>query len=258
MLRIFGGDVDWGDTKNYYLGGNRESGRFQFYLWDSELSLGLVLRDIVTDVKAFPSNVPRTPGRLFWKLQDHAEYRLRFADRIQHHFFNNGALTPEQNIERWNRLADQVELPFLAESARWGAAPGSPQLIMSPTIWREQVDWVINDFFPVRTAIVLEQFQSIGLYPSIEAPAFLIDDRPQHGGSVNIGASLTAVAETDLEVYFTTDGSDPRLPGGDINPSAQKLTAESSFTVNANTVVKARSFRNGIWSALSRAEYEVV
>lgn len=258
MLRIFGGDVDWGDTKNYYLGGNRESGRFQFYLWDSELSLGLVLRDIVTDVKAFPSNVPRTPGRLFWKLQDHTEYRLRFADRIQHHFFNNGALTPEQNIERWNRLADQVELPFLAESARWGAAPGSPQLIMSPAIWREQVDWVINDFFPVRTAIVLEQFQSIGLYPSIEAPAFLIDDRPQHGGSVNIGAALTAVAKTDLDVYFTTDGSDPRLPGGDINPSAQKLTAESSFTVNANTVVKARSFRNGIWSALSRAEYEVV
>jgi hypothetical protein len=44
------------------------------------------------------------PAGLHTNLIKSAEYRLLFADRIYKHLFNNGALTPEQNIARWQKL----------------------------------------------------------------------------------------------------------------------------------------------------------
>jgi hypothetical protein len=66
------------------------------------------------------------PQWLHHKLTENNEYRLKFADRVYRHFFNEGVLTPESNIVRFKETADQLDLAIIAESARWGDSKNSP------------------------------------------------------------------------------------------------------------------------------------
>lgn len=78
--------------------------------------------------------------------------------------------------------------------------------------------------------------------PFIERPRF-----NQNGGEVVAGFLLTMSAPTGT-VYYTTDGSDPRSPGGAVS---SKATAYSSPVVIEKTAqVVARSFNGSLWSAL--------
>ncbi len=62
------------------------------------------------------------------------------------------------------------------------------------------------------------------LFPTIDAPAFLINGSVQHGGTITPGSNLRFAASNGT-VYYTTDGSDPRLFGGGINPNAATYTS---------------------------------
>ncbi|MCX7427381.1 MAG: CotH kinase family protein, partial [Planctomycetia bacterium] len=52
----------------------------------------------------------------------------------------------------------------------------------------------------------------------------------QDGGTIDVGGSVTASTPIGT-VYYTTDGSDPRLPGGGLSPTAVALGRESSDSV---------------------------
>ncbi|MBN1844442.1 MAG: lamin tail domain-containing protein [Sedimentisphaerales bacterium] len=56
-------------------------------------------------------------------------------------------------------------------------------------------------------------------------------------------------------VWFTANNEDPRLAGGSINPHAAEYT--NPFALTHSTVIKARTFDNGEWSALAEAVYAV-
>jgi hypothetical protein len=61
------------------------------------------------------------------------------------------------------------------------------------------------------------------------------------------------ITGTNGTIYFTTDGSDPRLPGGAISGAAQSYSAP--FALNAPATVSAR-IRNGTnWSGLTKAVF---
>jgi len=51
-------------------------------------------------------------------------------------------------------------------------------------------------------------------------------------------------------IYYTTDGSDPRLFDNSVAPSATTATSFTTITVASPTIVKARVFLNNKWSAL--------
>ncbi len=53
-------------------------------------------------------------------------------------------------------------------------------------------------------------------------------------------ASVTLTA-TQGTIYYTTDGTDPRLPGGGIRPTAQTLASGASATVAGSTLLVARA-----------------
>ena len=57
-------------------------------------------------------------------------------------------------------------------------------------------------------------------------------------------------------VYFTMDGTDPRLSGGQINPRAVKSTGQP-FPIGDNAIVLARALLDNQWSPLSRAVFQV-
>jgi hypothetical protein len=58
-------------------------------------------------------------------------------------------------------------------------------------------------------------------------------------------------------IYFTTDGSDPRLVGGAVNSASAQLYS-SPVSLAVATHVKARILRNGQWSALTEAAFTPV
>ena len=61
-------------------------------------------------------------------------------------------------------------------------------------------------------------------------------------------------------VYFTTDGTDPRLPGGAVNDAAAGGTAQlfvDPTALNDSATVKARSLAGGQWSAVTEATFLV-
>ena len=144
------------------------------------------------------------------------DYSILLADRIHKHFFNNGALTPSKNIQRLKRRVDEARLGFISEAARWG------NLFREPSSWESYQNRLLNNHFPGLTMTMIGRFKSAGMYPDIIAPVY-----SQHGGSVSPDTPVTMATDANT-IYYTLDGSDPRLPGGVPNPNA--LT--SSFDVS--------------------------
>ncbi|MCK4886783.1 MAG: CotH kinase family protein, partial [Planctomycetes bacterium] len=66
---------------------------------------------------------------------------------------------------------------------------------------------------------------------------------------------LIGFATTPGTVYYTTDGNDPRLHGGAVNPAANIYTTPISFS--KSTQVKARELDSGEWTALNEATFSV-
>ena len=136
------------------------------------------------------------------------DFDMLVADRIHMHFFNDGALTPAKNIERLQKRVDEARPGFIAESARWGDR------------FREYQDWLnyqqnlVNNHFRGLTSTMIGRFRASGMYPDTIAPVF-----SQHGGSILPTTPLTMSTNADT-IYYTLDGSDPRLPGGIANPTA--------------------------------------
>ncbi|MDG2385245.1 MAG: CotH kinase family protein [Pirellulaceae bacterium] len=87
-----------------------------------------------------------------------------------------------------------------------------------------------------------------------------------HGINTSTGSSdflilpeLVAVPQDEqprrLPIYFTTDGSDPRLAGGAMNPNANLYT--TPLTINSETTVQARVLQDEVWSAVESRNYLV-
>ncbi len=184
-----------------------------------------------------------TPWWMHEKLMDNEEYVLKFADHVHAHFFNGGALTAEANISRMGARTNEIYSAVVAESARWGDSTGS--LYTRNNDWLDTVDWLLESYMPYRTAYVLTQLQTKGLYPSVSAPVF-----SQHGGSIEAGFALS-ISKGSGTIYYTTDGSDPREVGGAVAGAAYS----AAITLNQTTQVKARVLSGGVWSALTRATF---
>jgi hypothetical protein len=67
------------------------------------------------------------------------------------------------------------------------------------------------------------------------------------GGMVTNGTSVTITPAPGTTLYYTTDGTDPRLFGGGISPSASTSTEPVTLAVNANIGIVARAKRAGSW-----------
>jgi hypothetical protein len=96
--------------------------------------------------------------------------------------------------------------------------------------------------------VFMEAFRSAGILPSVDPPAF-----NQHGGAIPLDFQLEVHGPEQVDYWLTTDGSDPRLPGGSVNPMAILYAAPISLGQGA--IVKARALRDDEWSAVSQAEF---
>ncbi|MFO1500372.1 MAG: FN3 associated domain-containing protein [Verrucomicrobiota bacterium] len=192
------------------------------------------------------------PAGLFSALfvQGDPEYRTLLADRIYRRCFNQGALTPERTTDRLKTRCDELELAFAAEAARWMYRP--------PNGWLAVRNSILGHWLPARTAQLVKELRDAGFYPALDAPTL-----NQQGGRVEPGFQV-AFSASQGTIYYTLDGTDPRLPGGAIAPSAQAApihsagrdTAASLPPIRQNTVVKSRVRAGQEWSALNEAFFQ--
>ena len=135
------------------------------------------------------------------------EYRLRFADRIYKHMFNNGPMTTAQNLARFDARAPFVEAGIFGESARWGDSKVATPFNRNHWITARNAS---RNWFNGRFNTFLTQAKTKYLYPSVDPPVF-----NQRGGSVAAGfqATLSNPNAGSGTIYYTTDGSDPRPAG---------------------------------------------
>jgi hypothetical protein len=211
IVNMWGGNWDW-PWKNYRITRDRtEAGTgFKFYIWDYENTMGNnrerspLDKDRVAGLGSDGLGV----GEPHINMIKNENYRTLFADRVHELFFNGGPFSPRSLVDHYLELASGVELAVISESARWGDQHYANPLTMDD--WYRERDWIINTYIPQRSDIVLAQFRKAGLYPDIDAPEFHVNDSVQHGGAIT-HADLISITASDGTIYYSLDGSDPRL-----------------------------------------------
>jgi len=252
-------------ANNFYAIKNREnkSQGFTFYNHDAEHSLfseaaspGIGLNEDRVNVNMNPSNFSTFhPQWLHFKLTENEEYRVRFMDRSSEFLTGNGLLTPDRNLERLNVRLEEMKEAIIAESARWGDAQREPSTPYTrDATWIPEVDKVRNDFIPYRSDILVDQLKNGGLFSDFDAPdvykegVLLEDKRVAVSGASSL---LIKNPNNSSTIYYTTDGSDPRLPGGGPSNLAKTGgTKQVEVDFEGSAVLKTRVHYGGNWSAL--------
>lgn len=255
------------NPNNFYAIYNRNNKRegFKFLIHDAEHTLltdpvspGIGLNENRVNIGRVSPRMDVTyfgkfhPQWLHFRLSQNEEYKIRFADRVYLHFFNNGVFTPEASISRFKNTADQLDLAIIAESARWGDQGSWPARTRDDD-WLPAVNRVVKDFMPYRTTIVLNQLKDEKLYGTLNPPVYKNNGNILTANLMTIEENFSLLMENPNpsgSIFYTTDGSDPRATGGGKSSAAIEAGGSRTLAVQPGTMLKARILSGNIWSAV--------
>ena len=266
MVNFLAGNQDWSDKNlyaSYYRGGG---GKWRFHVWDAEHTFRTGTENFITN-NGNEAPSPGQPKPIHNALKANAEYRLKFADRIRKHMFNTGTLTTPGMAGVFTEHLNRIDNAIRAESARWGHIRASVRTAPNVNVTYKKSDWLVrknilltnegngNSLLQNRWNLVMQPttgiFRTQLLYPTTNAPDF-----SQHGGSVAANYALTiSNSNGSGTVYYTLDGTDPRLVGGAVSGTAQTYSAP--VVLASSGTVKSRILLSGVWSALNEAYFSV-
>ncbi len=229
-----GNDWDWSAQHNWAAAGPRlpDRGGWKFFQQDQDICLQALNADCTDQ---------GVPDGVFAALMAHADFRTLFRDRIYRHLFHDGVLTPAKVAGYYDLRATEIFDAIVAETARW-----QPTSSVGPLPWDRDGEWTVernylmNTYFPQRTTVLLNQLRNRGWYP-VDAP-----EMSRRGGAIDPGTAIALTGPAGAALYYTLDGSDPRLPGGGVNPAAIAYSA----TVTTQTLVEAHddvAGRGAVW-----------
>ncbi|HWB02891.1 MAG TPA: lamin tail domain-containing protein [Verrucomicrobiales bacterium] len=216
LANWYTGNADW-PHRNYYTGrerdildpaplkGVRTSTGMHFFMWDVETSMLLGS----SNDKTGDTNGVCVP---YGSLRNSLEFRVKFGDHAHRALFNGGPLTPQPCLDRYAEITKDHRSIIIPELARWGDQHGTQRTLAQ---WESTYNSVRNSWLATRTTGLLNVLKGANLYPQTAAPTF-----SKHGGSVLPATPVTMATNSD-KIYYTMDGSDPRLLGGAPNPAAQ-------------------------------------
>jgi hypothetical protein len=257
IINYYGANWDW-DQHNWLAVRNRvQPGKgFQFFSWDAEH----ILENVASNILKI--NNTGNPSELFQLLFKNSEFKILFADRIQKHCFDGGALTPEAGRARWIKRAYEIDTAIIAESARWGDyrrdvhryTTAGPFYLYDQQFWLDEQSFLINSYFPNRTATFITQLKDEGMFPAISVPQILVNGIAFTQYLVHTGDTLT-IPFSGGTVYYTVDESDPELLGQP-SPAAIAYTAPVILWYNAH--FKIRKFYRDEWSPLIDIKFSML
>ena len=245
LVNYFAGNLDW-NTNNWVVARNNKTNLegFRFYCWDTEKSM-TTLNDNSVSAKADDNN----PTAFIKYLNQNSDFKVKFADRVQKQFLTpGGAFTPEKAAERFTALTDEIDLAVISESARWGDywSPAVP--LTRNDNWLPRNEWMKTQYFPNRTDVVVNQLKSTGYLPAVDAPVFT-----HTGGSIAQAIEL-GMTTNEGTIYYTTDGTDPRVSITSAIASTASAYA-NPVTVSSDITVRARAKTTSEWSAITEATF---
>ncbi|MBN1671469.1 MAG: lamin tail domain-containing protein [Kiritimatiellae bacterium] len=263
LLGMYGAGGDWSPPSRADPGANFRAGRrsrnrapydtqYHFFTWDYEVTMDMYADNNVYSNITWHYGI----GRLHEGMEVNIDYQTEFGDRLYRHIVApDGALTPAAGAARYSALADTVEPLLICEYARWADARNedpAPSTQTALSQWRGWRDSLLNNWFPLRSSVLLSQFRNASprLWPVLVAPSF-----HQHGGAIASGFKLTVSnPNTACTIYYTLDGSDPRRSRGSRSPDA--LLYSGPAGLSRTTHVKARVWKsNTTWSPVHEATY---
>jgi hypothetical protein len=237
LVSHYTGDPDspvsiWGGFPNnmYALFNRNDPTGFKWLRHDAEHSLGAHGGyGVQTDTtqagtgSGFTGRSHFNPAILHARLMQHPEYRMRFVDLAHQHLYGDGALTPEKARARVQSRMNEIDLAIIGESARWGRGR------TRDATWLPAANAVLT-YLDQRRDIIVGHFRTHGWLPHLDAPRFSRVDE-----TVRISA--------EAPFYYMTDGSDPRLPGGAVDPSAVLVSHEGEIAEPVTLVSRGATWR---------------
>ena len=248
LLNAYAAMGDW-PANNWRAGRERATNAlWRFVIWDGEWANGFDTKTSTYDTFAQTGSGTLDAGlnstgnseiaRLYQGLVRNPEFRLLWADRIHKHFFNGGALTSSNVNTRLQEMRTTLASHFTITDTKF-------------------LNWPVD-----RLAPLMGQFNTYGLYGLSNATHgfFASSNAPilsQHGGRVAPGYVLTMNAPLGGSIYYTTNGSDPRVPfTGAVSNSAVLYTG--AVVLAGSQAIKARTLLFGTnWSAAADVVFDV-
>lgn len=251
LMKIYSAMWDW-PGNNWAMARERSTGAnsiFRFADWDSEggfNAVGYTNKNVDYDTIGLDLKNNNTEvGRIFNRLQSSAEFRLILADRIQKHFFNGGVLDDRASLNAnfWlKRTKDELKA-LVSPIMNYVIGQSFKEEWFNT--WTDEVSGRRSHLFGNGPA----SFITHGYWPATPAAGLSLPS-----GIIDYGSTLTITAGEGT-VYYTTDGSDPRLSGGAVNPNA--LVYTGPLTLTASGTIRVRVLHGGEWSPLNEASYVI-
>jgi autotransporter-associated beta strand protein len=240
MVNAYAAMWDW--PHNNWVAARERSGagRWRFYMWDAEGAFGMSSRttsynSFTSDlIKSDTSNSSLGAAIFYTHLRASPEFRLRFADRAQKHLFHNGCLTRASMEAQFFTLRDAIN-PIMQETV---------SQTVNMTFYNT---WIASD---TRRGVFFSQLAEQNIWPATLAPEF-----SQHGGTIAPNTQIVVSNPNGAgNVYWTTNGVDPRALGG----AAQGELYAGPLLLASTCTLKARVLSaGGEWSPLQEAFFLV-
>jgi hypothetical protein len=231
---------DWGKYKNMvgYYGSLGETNGYRFMLYDVDYSLGNGGKwhpEKSSDPEYFFAPFDNS-GPVPAELLQNENFLILLRDELYNLCIkSDGILTPDHVEEMYSRRAAEVEVSLLAEQARWGSNPyQSYGWHIAVDSWEVNEEWedekkrILNTYIPKRTKALIQHFEEKGYSSPLASVKFKTNQRRKTLSLKNPNKSG--------EIYYTLDGSDPRLSDNSLSPEAVRYDGPIPLATGTNTV----------------------
>ncbi len=223
---------------------------FRFFVHDAEHTLLDASENRLGPFATSGSLAVSNPQYVLQKLWKSTEFKIRMADHIQKNFFDGGPMSTVGARVIFQKRKLEIDRAVVGESARWGDSKRPSQPFTRDAEWLTEINRVYNSYLANRPNTVLNQLRSAGLWPA--TPAANFGTSP---GNVASGQVVT-LSTTIGTIYYTTDGSDPRLIGGGISSNA--IMYSTPLTVNRSQSLRTRVLSGSNWGPIRDGRFTVI
>ena len=204
IAQCWSGNWDW-PQNNWTATAERSPERkWRFFIWDAEGAMDGNLSQNRFDVL---NSDGTSLSRLYRALKSNEDFRILFADRLHKHFLEtDGVMTKPHLTSLFQELAGEVQSVIPSIST-----------------------YVPNTYIPNRESIFFNQCVSQGLFFYAAPRVFLNgQDVKKEYALENSLLSFQNASGVTGDIYYTLDGTDPRLSLGERTTAATTLVAENA------------------------------